>query len=313
LDAAIKNYDRWLVPTNMVEARKVQRHYTKADLADLDVKTSVNKIGEIINLSQKLNSILWDKVNNGASFEDVSEIYTDICQLSVMSNIEIDKAKKEFDVNNVTELNKISEKYKYDELGNRTEPRFLGIIAKRKSRHNKYKNCLNGNKEYKYLDTSMDYLEELIIKFRRNSLKKHTIPFSDIINFDNFNKSNVWYPQIHKILGNLRKCRNDIQMVWKDPTIDNNYVRMQIVSDIEKEAFESLNSNKIGLSSMLHLLKSIEDEKYADIRNQAMSILFGQQNAEFYSLLKNSKEKIQTIRQNEYGDIALYGINFKYN
>ena len=46
-------------------------------------------IGEIINLSQELNSLLWDKLNSGAAFEDVAEIYYDTSMLDVMSGIEI--------------------------------------------------------------------------------------------------------------------------------------------------------------------------------------------------------------------------------
>ena len=38
-----KNYDKFLVPTNFVESVKIKRHYTSAQQADLDIKTSVNK------------------------------------------------------------------------------------------------------------------------------------------------------------------------------------------------------------------------------------------------------------------------------
>lgn len=47
IGAAQKNYDKFLVPTSLVDAKKVVRHYTKEEQADLDIKTSVNKIGEI--------------------------------------------------------------------------------------------------------------------------------------------------------------------------------------------------------------------------------------------------------------------------
>ena len=43
----------------MVTAVKRKRYYTVEQQADLDIKTSVKKIGEIINESQRLNSILW--------------------------------------------------------------------------------------------------------------------------------------------------------------------------------------------------------------------------------------------------------------
>lgn len=106
LNAAKKNYSLFKVPTSNVHARKVQRKYTSEDQADLDIRTSNNLIGEIINLSQQLNSQLWDKANNytkqtGCSIFDLyntdaqfRKLYYDICQLDVMSCIEIDKAKK---------------------------------------------------------------------------------------------------------------------------------------------------------------------------------------------------------------------------
>lgn len=89
LKAAKRNYHLFKTPTSFVTAKKVQRYYTPEEQADLDIKTSVNKIGEIINLSQELNSLLWDKMYNGYSYDDIKELYYDICQLDVMSGIEI--------------------------------------------------------------------------------------------------------------------------------------------------------------------------------------------------------------------------------
>ena len=85
IDAAMRNYDRFLVPTNLVSGKKTKRQYTAEQKADLDIKTSVNKIGEIVNLSQELNTLMWDMINNGASFEDVAEIYYDSYKLCIMS------------------------------------------------------------------------------------------------------------------------------------------------------------------------------------------------------------------------------------
>ena len=90
IEVAKRNYDRFLVPTNMTSSVKTSRRYTQDDKADLDVKTSVNKIGEIINLSQQLNSLMWDKMSRGATFEQIEDLYNDICKLSVLSNIEIE-------------------------------------------------------------------------------------------------------------------------------------------------------------------------------------------------------------------------------
>ena len=104
IKAAQKNYTTFKVATSFVTAQKVKRYYTAEQQADLDIKTSVNKIGEIVNLSQELNSLLWDKMYHGTAYDDVKDIYYDICMLDVLSGVEIDKAKKEFDINSVKEI-----------------------------------------------------------------------------------------------------------------------------------------------------------------------------------------------------------------
>lgn len=89
VNKAVQNYDKFKVPTCFVEAKKIKRYYTDEQKADLDVKTSVNKIGEIVNLSQQLNSLYWQNINNGQAFEENEELYEDICKLAALSNIEI--------------------------------------------------------------------------------------------------------------------------------------------------------------------------------------------------------------------------------
>ena len=87
--AAQKNYDRFLVPTGSVISIKTKRHYTNADKCDLDRKTCENLIGQIVNLSQELNTKYWDGLNSGAAHEDVKQYYLDAALLDVLSNIEI--------------------------------------------------------------------------------------------------------------------------------------------------------------------------------------------------------------------------------
>ena len=129
VQAAKRNYDFFPVPTKLVESAIHQRKYTDIDKADLDIKTSVNKIGEIINLSQELNSILWDRLYHGASIDDVMELYCDIAQLDVMSNLEIDSAKRENPADNTFELQCLKKKYDVrDEKGRHIRPLFFRYI-----------------------------------------------------------------------------------------------------------------------------------------------------------------------------------------
>lgn len=89
INVAERNYHLFKVPTNMTESTKAKRYYTAQQQADMDIKTSVNLIGDIINLSQELQTYMWHMYNNEYSFDDIQELYFDICQLDVMSGIEI--------------------------------------------------------------------------------------------------------------------------------------------------------------------------------------------------------------------------------
>ncbi|AGK96772.1 hypothetical protein [Clostridium pasteurianum] len=111
------NRNKFLVPTDCIAKeykKSIPRLNNAKQKCDLDVKTSVNLIGEIINCSQQLNSKLWHMINvDGKSINDtgVQDLYSAICQLDVMSCLEIDKAKREIPVDNGVELDAIREKY----------------------------------------------------------------------------------------------------------------------------------------------------------------------------------------------------------
>lgn len=159
LRAAKRNYNVFSVPTSDVEAKKIERYYSSEQQADLDIKTSVNKIGEIVNLSQIANSILWNRVNKGASFDDVKDLYFEISKLDVMSNIEIDKAKREYPIDSGAEIDKIRNSIiTQDSNGRRIMPKFFSVIEKSKGYYD------SERKQYKKHETAMDYLQAIIEK-----------------------------------------------------------------------------------------------------------------------------------------------------
>ena len=108
VETAEKYKDLFKVPVCKIETVKKENQ----TLPELDHDTSNNKIGEIVNLSQKLNSLIWDKIHKGESEEKIKEIYGDVCKLAVLSGLEIDKAKRAYDIVNVgKELIALRKKY----------------------------------------------------------------------------------------------------------------------------------------------------------------------------------------------------------
>lgn len=76
----------------------------------MDYESSENLIGQIVNLSQVLNSKLWHEMNKEEPNQSyIDRLYKDVCQLSIMSGLEIDKAKKTLIVDNKNELKEIRE------------------------------------------------------------------------------------------------------------------------------------------------------------------------------------------------------------
>lgn len=304
--AAKRNYNVFKTPTSFVTAQKVKRYYTPEEQADLDIKTSVNKIGEIINLSQELNSLLWDKMYHGSSYNDIKELYYDICQLDVMSGIEIDKAKKEFDVNNSKELDKMREKYKEelsDEYNKKKIPHFFSHIARQKGYYNPEK------KNYCKYHTSMDYLQTIVNGFKiKNPYKKDWLPFVSILDNSLFRTSGVNQNQIDKICGTLRKYISDRKNIFgSDLDKDDKFAKSQLlysnlISDIESEV--------IGFSTLFRLLSSLEDKENSQIKNILLQVLYLCGNDSFNKAIINSSTKIEQLEV-DGNDIRLFDIGYK--
>ena len=304
--AAKRNYHVFKTPTSFVTAQKVKRYYTPEEQADLDIKTSVNKIGEIINLSQELNSLLWDKMYHGSSYDDIKELYYDICQLDVMSGIEIDKAKKEFDIDNSKELDKMREKYKEelsDEYNKKKIPHFFSHIARQKGYYNPEK------KNYCKYHTSMDYLQTIVNGFKiKNPYKKDWLPFVSILDNSLFRTSGVNQNQIDKICGTLRKYISDRKNIFgSDLDKDDKFVISQLlynnlISDIESEV--------IGFSTLFRLLSSLEDKENSQIKNTLLQVLYLCGNDSFNKAIINSSTRIEQLEV-DGNDIRLFNIGYK--
>nr|DAE33730.1 MAG TPA: RNA-dependent RNA polymerase [Bacteriophage sp.] len=314
--AAKRNYHLFKTPTSFVSARKIKRYYTAEQQADLDIKTSDNKIGEIVNLSQELNSLLWDRMYHGSTYDDIKDLYYDICQLDVMSGIEIDKAKKEFDIDNGKELDKLRKKYEeflreYEEnengdlvKGKKKMPHFFSHISKQKGYYNPDK------KHYCKYHTSMDYLQTIINGFKiKNSYKKDWLPFVSILDNSLFRTSGVNQKQINKIYSILKKFINERKKIYgsdlgtpKEKAEKVNILRERLIADIESET--------IGFSTLYRLLSSIEDKENSQIKNLLLEVLFLCGNASFNKAILQSKKEILQIEENG-SDIEMFNIPYK--
>lgn len=258
--------------------------------------------------------MLWDKMYYGCSYNDVKELYYDICQLDVMSGIEIDKAKKEFDIDNSKELDRLREKYKSflletktDENGNEVTkkkmPHFFSHISRQKGYYNPKK------KDYCKYHTSMDYLQTIVNGFKiKNPYKKDWLPFVSILDNSLFRTNNINQEQIDKIYRILRIYISDRRNIFgSELDKDDKFLKSQLlynnlVSEIESEI--------IGFSTLFRLLSSLEDKENSQIKNTLLQVLYLCGNKSFNKAIINSSSEIKQLELNG-NDIELFGIRYK--
>lgn len=307
INAAERNYHRYLVPTSLVDAKKIVRRYTREDQTDLDIKTSVNKIGEIVNLSQELNTKLWDEINSGADSSDLDELYCEIAQLDVLSNIEIDKAKREYAVDSVAEIKRLRKKYELrDDGGRQVKPNFFGRIARMKGYYD------NKKKNYRFHDTTMDFLQHSINSYRTDYAYTSFLPFSSLLVDDTYLQSSVSYAQVERILGFVRDMRAKIKAVW-DGTDDNldNYGKAILVHEIRQEYTDYIKSLRISPHTVYRLMLAIEEPQNKDIFRTLFYTLFSVPNESFMDLIEKSKMPVSVLTEADDGDVEIYGYKFR--
>lgn len=343
--AAKRNYENFPVPTKLVESAMRNRRYTNREKADLDIKTSVNKIGEIINLSQELNSILWDRINKGASIDDVMELYCDISQLDVMSNLEIDSAKRENPANNTRELQLLKKKYDVRDKKNRhVRPLFFKYIDGYKGyrddyhvyveqddefqklfKTDKYKDAQTIKKEsanniviergrmsYLKHETSMDYLQKCINRFYVPRDKEANHGLSYMLVPISATKGEYQKDVEQQIVEIAREAKKEINSIWES-TNPNKKTKRELAYDVQIKCSAALQEIQINEKTMRRLLGKLEDE-YSDVTRFLFFSLLEQVRgfmlSGFHQIIQKSVSPVSILREDVDGDIQIYDFHY---
>lgn len=312
IEVAKRHYDEFLVPTNMTSSSKIARYYTQDDKADLDVKTSVNKIGEIINLSQQLNSLMWDKISKGASVESCMELYCDICKLAVLSNVEIDSAKREFVINSSTEINLLKRKYKISEDDKTIKPQFFKMITT----ENGFE--LSDNVKYRYFNTSMDYLQKIISRFNfreGRECKRSIIPFMSIVKepTSNYIRQGYYYKQRDRIINVIRAAKEEKQKLFIGYDAMSQSEKENVwryAGEIKQDCIEEVEKLSSCPATMYLVLKELDSPECRDVAKFVFEVLFGRPDEAFFTMILDSKENVYTLQEADDGELEFYGFHF---
>lgn len=292
VETAEKYKDFFKVPVCEIETAGK----TDQTLAELDHDTSENKIGEIVNLSQKLNSIIWNEIHHGAPKEKILEIYNDVCKLAVLSGLEIDKAKCSYDNVNVgKELSALRKKY------NRPAPMFFKEIDERDKEN-----------EYAFYDTAMDYIYQAVKKFNFQKGKKKRVNYTPIswTIIDKTALDNATdYRHRDKIIEICDECKAKISRL---------YMELRIADEQEKElVYDKIAEAKVerdrlvlkwltNENVLILVLRHYEKNSPSDWRIYAPIV----NTPQFKNFSRCTALPIGCVAEKEDGDFVVYGKKF---
>lgn len=292
VETAEKYKDFFKVPVCEIETAGK----TDQTLAELDHDTSENKIGEIVNLSQKLNSIIWNEIHHGAPVEKILEIYNDVCKLAVLSGLEIDKAKRAYDNVNVgKELSALRKKY------NRPAPIFFKEIDEKQS-----------ESEYAFYDTAMDYIYQAVraFNFQKGKNKKvRYMPISWMVGGKTTSDNATDYRHRDKIIEICEEYRTIINRLYMELRSADEQEREVIYDRIADEKVERDKKVSKWLTSenvLIFVIRHYEKNRPSDWRIYAPIV-----NApRFKELMLKSISPEFHVEEDENGRFTLYGKKF---
>ncbi len=295
VETAEKYKDLFKVPVCKIETVKKENQ----TLPELDHDTSNNKIGEIVNLSQKLNSLIWDKIHKGESEEKIKEIYGDVCKLAVLSGLEIDKAKRACDIVNVgKEL--IALRKKYD----KPSPVFFQEIDESSK-----------EKQYIFYDTAMDYVYAIASKIHFRKGREQVCLYRPILEQLAYNLASgnaTEYRHKDKIVGiidDVKAKTNRLYMELRTADEQEREVIYAQISDIKTERDKLVNKWLTNENVLMLVLRHYEKNSSSDWRIYAALI----NHPVFSDLLFELYDRFPKIEENESGKYLLYGRKFAKN
>lgn len=294
VETSFKQKDLFKVPVCNIESDGKK----KPSLSELDHNTSENKIGHIVNLSQKLNSILWDMLYRGCDYESVQDIYEDVCKLAVLSGIEIDKAKRAYDKVNISkEINKITKKHCV------IAPEFFKEIDF---------NYDVRERNYTFYNAPMEYVYKSVqnIDYRKGKEKEiEYMPISNMLKVPAPKSTSTVYEHRNKVVAICKEFEKKLDFLYSelrradDDEKEVIYTRIKQTKEDRNEQVNELFSEEYVLYLVLKEYEKMKGENwhiYAPLLENEL----------FKGMLKMSKEKLQKVAPKDDGEYDLYGLKF---
>ena len=246
---------------------------TPKSLAQLDQTIAKNKIGEIVNLSQFLNCLLWDSLFREDEACDYvpMQVYYDICILAVMSGMEIDKAKRLYSADSskvLARLRHYRKNFKAKHGGNL--PAFYKFIVGDES--------ADVGENTVSLEAPMAFVHDAVASHTGRAAYTKTIPLSELFELD---ATDAGANDTHKkqnIIAAVKEAHTKItamQTAMKEADDDEKLILCDEANEVYQTCLKIVSKNVVNDHILCMLLSEIDqpDKSKYDIKS-ARYLLF---------------------------------------
>ena len=244
---------------------------TPKSLAGLDQTIAKNKIGEIVNLSQFLNCLLWDGLFTERGEHHPMDIYHDICILAVLSGMEIDKAKRLYAVDSAKVLARLRhyrQNFKKKNGGNL--PAFYKYIVGDESP--------DAGENNAHLEAPMAFVHDAADAFAGRAAYTRTLPVSELFDLDPTDAGQNDTHKKQNIIKAVTEAHTKItamQTAMKDADDDEKMILCEEANEVYQACLKTVSRNVANDHILCMLIDEIDhpDKSKYDIKS-ARHLLF---------------------------------------
>ena len=236
------------------------------DIARLDKIIGNNKIGDIVNLSQFLNSLHWHLYFNADHSsprkidrlrQELYSIYDDICKLAVMSGMEIDKAKRLYSVDATKVLRSLSKrKNDFKKKNGGKLPDFYNFMIGNED-------AIHGDDEVK-LDCPMSFIYDIVNGISDRAKSHKTVKLSELFSIDENDCGDNDTRRKQSIIETAKAAHEKITLLQtraKNAEDDEKKLLIEKAEQIFAECISAVSKNLVNDHIIAMLLKEIDNPK----------------------------------------------------
>ena len=297
----------------IVDSSKKKRHYTSEDKASLDIFCDNDNIGVIVNLSQEINTIMWDRINRRGDWKGAMDAYYDNCLLSILSEIAIDMTKREYPIDCMEELKIVRAKYNDKDKDNRAiRPHFFAHVAKRKGFYDAKK------KNYLPQMAPMDYLQDVLKeKVKRGGQKVDKILYSigDVVKDISVNES----PRrgyVDLVIAMVKEMDLNTRTLYqiKDDIVADKGEKHKLAGEYYDRCINGIKNLNLNNATIRELMIETDNPVNSSIRRRLWTIVFGslgENVSRFFNEISCPVYTLEECKKEEECNLLIYGIPFK--